>query len=73
MTVTLKTPEDIAKMRIAGKLAADVLEMIAEYIKPGVTTDQLNQICHDYIVNEQKAIPAPLNYKGFPKLSLIHI
>jgi methionyl aminopeptidase len=67
MTVTLKTPEDIAKMRIAGKLAADVLEMIAEYVKPGVTTDQLNQICHDYIVNEQKAIPAPLNYKGYPK------
>ena len=67
MTVTLKTPEDIAKMRIAGKLAADVLEMIAEHVKPGVTTDQLNQICHDYIVNEQKAIPAPLNYKGYPK------
>ena len=67
MTVTLKTPQDIAKMRIAGKLAADVLEMIAEHVKPGVTTDQLNQICHDYIVNEQKAIPAPLNYKGYPK------
>ncbi len=67
MTVTLKTPEDIAKMRIAGKLAADVLEMIAEYVKPGVTTDELDRICHDYIVNEQKAIPAPLNYKGFPK------
>jgi methionyl aminopeptidase len=47
MTVTLKTPEDIAKMRVAGKLAADVLEMIAEHVKPGVTTDQLNQICHD--------------------------
>ena len=67
MTVNLKTPEDIAGMRVAGKLAADVLEMIAEYVKPGVTTDQLNQICHDYIVNEQKAIPAPLNYKGYPK------
>jgi len=67
MTVTLKTPEDIAKMRIAGKLAADVLEMIADYVKPGVTTEELDRICHDYIVNEQKAIPAPLNYKGFPK------
>ena len=67
MIVTLKTPEDIAKMRIAGKLAAEVLEMIAEYVKPGVTTEELDRICHDYIVNVQKAIPAPLNYKGFPK------
>ena len=67
MTVSLKTAEDIAGMRIAGKLAADVLEMIAEHVKPGVTTETLNQICHDYIVNVQKAIPAPLNYKGFPK------
>ena len=67
MTVTLKTPEDIAGMRVAGKLAADVLEMIAEHVKPGVTTDELNQICHDYIVNVQQAIPAPLNYKGYPK------
>src|SRR5476649_478295 len=67
MTVTLKTPEDIEKMRIAGRLAAEVLEMIGAYVKPGVTTDELDRICHDYIVNEQKAIPAPLNYKGFPK------
>ena len=67
MTVTLKTPEDIAKMRIAGKLAADVLEMIAEHVKPGITTEELDRICHDYIVNVQQAIPAPLNYKGFPK------
>ena len=67
MTVTLKTPEDIAKMRIAGKLAAEVLEMIAEHVKPGVTTEELDRICHDYIVNVQQAIPAPLNYKGFPK------
>jgi methionyl aminopeptidase len=67
MTVNLKTPEDIAGMRVAGKLAADVLEMIAEHVKPGVTTDELNQICHDYIVNVQQAIPAPLNYKGYPK------
>jgi len=67
MTVTLKTPEDIAKMRVAGKLAADVLEMIAEHVKPGITTEELDRICHDYIVNEQQAIPAPLNYKGYPK------
>ena len=67
MQVTIKTPEDIAKMRIAGRLAAEVLEMIDEHVKPGVTTEKLNQLCHDYIVNVQQAIPAPLNYKGFPK------
>jgi len=67
MAIDIKTPEDIAKMRMAGKLAADVLEMIGPYVKPGVTTDELNTICHDYIVNEQDAIPAPLNYHGFPK------
>ncbi|WP_421866859.1 type I methionyl aminopeptidase [Motiliproteus sp.] len=67
MTVTLKTPEQIEKMRVAGRLAAEVLEMIEPHVKPGVTTNQLNQICHDYIVNEQDAIPAPLNYNGFPK------
>jgi methionyl aminopeptidase len=54
-------------MRVAGKLAAEVLEMIHEHVKPGVTTEHLNQLCHDYIVNVQQAIPAPLNYKGFPK------
>ena len=67
MTVTIKTEEEIEKMRIAGKLAADVLLMIEPYVQPGVTTDRLDEICHDYIVNEQKAIPAPLNYHGFPK------
>ena len=54
-------------MRVAGRLAAQVLEMIEPYVKPGVTTLALNDICHDYIVNVQKAIPAPLNYGGFPK------
>jgi methionyl aminopeptidase len=67
MGITLKTPEDIEKMRIAGQLAAQQLRMIAPHIQPGVTTDELNQICHDYTVNEQQAIPAPLNYHGFPK------
>ncbi len=67
MTVSIKTPDDIAKMRIAGRLAAQVLEMIGEHVQIGVTTDELNTICHDYIVNVQKAIPAPLNYNGFPK------
>jgi methionyl aminopeptidase len=54
-------------MRVAGRLAADVLDMITPYVIPGVTTNQLNDICHDFIVNVQHAIPAPLNYKGFPK------
>ncbi len=67
MTVTIKTAVDIEKMRIAGRLAAEVLEMIEEHVKPGVTTEALDRLCHDYIVNVQQAIPAPLNYKGYPK------
>ncbi len=67
MAATIKTAEEIEKMRVAGRLAAEVLEMIAPHVKAGVTTDELDQICHDYIVNEQDAIPAPLNYHGFPK------
>jgi methionyl aminopeptidase len=66
MSVIIKTPEEIEKMRVAGRLAADVLEMIEPHVKPGVTTNELNQICHDYIL-EHDAIPAPLNYHGFPK------
>ncbi len=54
-------------MRVAGRLAAEVLEMIEPHVQPGITTDELDRICHDYIVNEQRAIPAPLNYHGFPK------
>ncbi|MDF1796997.1 MAG: type I methionyl aminopeptidase [Coxiellaceae bacterium] len=67
MTVSIKTAHEIEKMRTAGRLAGEVLTMIGEHVKPGVTTDEINQICHDYIVNEQQAIPAPLNYNGFPK------
>ena len=67
MTIQIKTPEEIVKMRIAGQLAAEQLRMIAPYIKPGVTTDELNDICHDYTINVQHAIPAPLNYHGYPK------
>lgn len=67
MSITIKTAEEIEKMRVAGRLAAEVLEMIEPHIQPGVTTDDLDKICHDYIVNEQQAIPAPLNYHGFPK------
>ena len=67
MTVSIKTPEEIEKMRRAGRLAADVLEMIGPHVEAGVTTNELDAICHDYIVNVQNAIPAPLNYRGFPK------
>jgi methionyl aminopeptidase len=67
MAIKIKTPEQIEKMRVAGRLAAEVLEMIEPHVQAGVTTNQLDQICHDYIVNVQNAIPAPLNYRGFPK------
>lgn len=67
MAVIIKTPDEIEKMRVAGRLAAEVLEMIGSHVRPGVTTEELDRICHDYIVREQGAIPAPLNYRGFPK------
>lgn len=67
MSVSIKSPEDIEKMRIAGRMAAEVLEMIEPHVQPGVTTAELDRLCHEYIVNEQKAIPACLNYRGFPK------
>ena len=79
MKVTIKSSEDMAKMRIAGRLAADVLEMIEPFVKPGVSTGVLDQRCHDYIVNVQQAIPAPLNYgaapgrPGFPRSTCISI
>jgi methionyl aminopeptidase len=67
MSIIIKTEDEIEKMRIAGKLAADVLEMVAPYVTVGVTTNELDKICHDFIVDVQQAIPAPLNYHGFPK------
>jgi methionyl aminopeptidase len=67
MSVSIKTPEQIEKMRAAGRLAAEVLELIVPHVKPGVTTEELDQICHDHIVGVQKAIPANVGYKGFPK------
>ncbi|MBH97748.1 MAG: type I methionyl aminopeptidase, partial [Rhodospirillaceae bacterium] len=67
MSVTIKTPDEQAKMRIAGRLAADVLDMISEHVKPGISTGELDRICHQYIVDKLEAIPAPLNYRGFPK------
>jgi methionyl aminopeptidase len=67
MQVTIKTPAEQEQMRVAGRLAADVLDMIGPYVVPGVTTEELNVRCHDFIVNVQQAVPAPLNYRGFPK------
>jgi len=67
MSVTLKTPEEIVKMRVAGRLAAECLEMIEEYVQPGISTAELDRILHNHIVDVQKAIPSCLNYKGFPK------
>ena len=67
MAVSIKTSEEIEKMRIAGRLATEVLDMVTPYVQAGVTTEELDQLCHDYIVNVQKTIPAPLNYNGFPK------
>ena len=76
MTVTIKSPEQQDKMRIAGRLAADVLDMIGDFVKPGISTSDLDKICHKYITEVQHAIPAPLNYRGFPKsicTSLNHV
>jgi methionyl aminopeptidase len=67
MSVSIKTPEEIEKMRVAGRLAAEVLKMIEAHVKAGITTGELDRICHDYIIEVQTAVPAPLNYKGFPK------
>ncbi|MCG6943313.1 MAG: type I methionyl aminopeptidase [Thiohalocapsa sp.] len=67
MAVSIKSDDEIAKMRVAGRLAAQVLEMIGPHVVPGITTDELDRICHEYIVDEQGAVPAPLNYRGFPR------
>ena len=67
MAILIKDAQEIEKMRVAGKLAGEVLQMIRPHIKAGITTNELDKICHDYIVDVQKAIPAPLNYHGFPK------
>jgi methionyl aminopeptidase len=67
MTVTIKTAEDQERMRLAGRLASEVLDMIGEYVRPGISTNELDRICHEFITEGQAAIPAPLNYRGFPK------
>jgi methionyl aminopeptidase len=67
MAISIKSPEEQEKMRAAGAAAAQVLDMIGDHVTAGVTTDELNDICHRFIVEEQKTVPAPLNYRGFPK------
>jgi methionyl aminopeptidase len=76
MGIVLKTPEEIESMRVAGRLAGEVLKMIREHVKIGMSTGELDDICHDHITRVQQAIPAPLNYRGFPKsicTSLNHV
>jgi methionyl aminopeptidase len=65
--IIIKTESEIEKMRVAGRLAAEVLEMIESHVVAGITTNELDLICHNYMVDVQNVIPAPLNYKGFPK------
>ena len=67
MAITIKTPQEQEKMRVAGRLAAEVLDMIGPHVQPGVSTDELDRICNEYIVNTQKTIPANVGYNGFPK------
>jgi methionyl aminopeptidase len=62
MSITLKTPDEIEKMRVAGRLAGELLDYITPFVKPGVTTNELDRLCHDYMVKVQGSIPAPLNY-----------
>ena len=62
MAITLKTAADIEKMRVAGRLASEVLDFITPHVQPGVTTEKLDRLCQDYMVNVQQTIPAPLKY-----------
>ena len=68
-TIIIHKKDAFASMRNAGKLASNVLDFIEPYVKEGTTTEQLDKICHDFIV-KNNAIPAPLNYKGFPKINM---
>ena len=73
MAITLKSPEEIAKMRVAGRLASDVLDMIGEHIRPGVPTIEIDRLCHAFIVETQQAIPATVGYKGYEHATCISI
>ena len=67
MAISVKSPKEIEKMRVAGRLAAEVLELLREHVKPGITTEELDRIAYEHIVDVQKAVPANVGYKGFPK------
>ena len=67
MSVEIKNAKEIEKMRVAGRLTSEVLDVVSEHVRPGVTTDELDRVCHDHIVNKQHAIPANVGYRGFPK------
>ncbi len=67
MSIDIKNKDAQEQMRISGKLASEVLDMIEDHIRPGITTEALDKICHDYIIHEQDSIPANVGYKGFPK------
>ncbi|WKT74492.1 type I methionyl aminopeptidase [Acinetobacter variabilis] len=71
--ITLKTEQDIEKLRISGRLAAQVLEMIGEHVKPGITTEYLDDLCHDFIVNTLKVTPANIGYYGYTKTTCISL
>lgn len=71
LRVSIKSEQDIEKLRISGRLAAQVLQMIGQYVKPGVTTEYLDDLCHDYIVNTLKVIPANVGYHGYTKTTCI--
>lgn len=71
LKVSIKSKQDIEKLRISGRLAAQVLQMIGEHVKPGVTTEYLDDLCHDYIVNTLKVIPANVGYHGYTKTTCI--
>lgn len=73
MTINIKTFDEIKKMRIAGRLAAEVLEIIEPHVKPGISTGELDRICHQYITKNQQAISATLGYHGFPKSVCISV
>ena len=72
MAVVLKSPEEIGRMRIAGKLASEVLDFITPHVRAGVTTGKLNDLCHDYMVKVQHTVPAPLNYAP-PEIGRAHV
>ncbi len=67
MSVAIKNAQEIEKMRVAGRLTSEVLDVVGEHVRPGVTTDELDRVCYEHIVNVQKAIPANVGYRGFPK------